>query len=119
MAKEATTYTDLTGRFPYQSSQGNNYIFVAYNYDGNAILVESMPNREADTIIPCWKKYHDRLINNGVVTTHYILDNKCSTVFKDALKISKSRLNLCFLTNIFVTLRSERLELSKIIYYQD
>ena len=34
------TYTDLTGRFPRQSSRGNNYIFVAYNYDGNAILAE-------------------------------------------------------------------------------
>ena len=53
MAKAATTYTDLTGRFPYQSSRGNNYVFVAYNYDGNAILVEPMPNREAATIISC------------------------------------------------------------------
>ena len=51
MAKEATTYTDLTGRFPYQSSRGNNYVFVAYNFDGNAILIEPMPNRKADTII--------------------------------------------------------------------
>ena len=86
MAKEATTYTDLTGHFPYQSSRGNTYIFVAYNYDGNAILVEPMPNREADTIILCWKKCHDHLINNGVATTHYILDNECSKAFKNALK---------------------------------
>jgi len=86
MAKEAATYTDLTGRFPHQSSRGNNYVFVAYNYDGNAILVEPMQNREADTIISCWKKCHDRLINNGVVTTHYILDNECSAAFKTALK---------------------------------
>ena len=56
MAKEATKYTYLTGRFPHQLSRGNNYVFVAYNHDGNSILVEPMPNREVDTIILCWKK---------------------------------------------------------------
>ena len=55
MAKEATIYTDLTGQFPYQLSRENSYVFFAYNYDGNAILVETMPNREADTIIFAWK----------------------------------------------------------------
>ena len=57
MAKEATPYTDLTSRFPYQSSRGNNYVFVAYNYNGNTVLVEPMPNREVDTITSCWKKF--------------------------------------------------------------
>ena len=77
MVTEATTYNDLTGQFPYQSSRGNNCVFVTYNYDGNRVLVEPMPNREADTIILCWKKFHYLLINNGLVTTHYILDNEC------------------------------------------
>ena len=85
MAKEATTYTYLRGQFLYQSSRGNSYVFFAYNYDGNAILVEPMLNREVDTIISCWKIIHERLINNGVVTTHYILDNEWSTAFKSAL----------------------------------
>lgn len=31
-------YIDLTGRFPYRSARGNEYIFVAYHYDANAIL---------------------------------------------------------------------------------
>ena len=37
---DGVAYTDLTGKFPYRSSRGNNYIMVAYNYDGNAILAE-------------------------------------------------------------------------------
>ena len=45
LTKEAKTYTDLTGRFSNQSSRGNNHIFVAYNYDGHAILVEPIPNQ--------------------------------------------------------------------------
>ena len=85
LGQTTKTYTDLTGRFPHQSSRGNNYIFLAYNYDGNAILVEAMPNREADTIIAAWEKCHSRLHKNGISTTHYILDNECSAAFKNAL----------------------------------
>ena len=33
-------YTDLTGRFHYQSSRGNKYVVVAYHYDGNVILIK-------------------------------------------------------------------------------
>ena len=61
ITKEARTYTDLTGRFPNQSSRGNNYIFVAYNYDNNAILTKAIPNRETDTIITECKSIHVRL----------------------------------------------------------
>ena len=86
MENEATSYTDLIGQFPYQLSRDNTYVFVAYNYDGNVILVEPMPNREADTIVLCSKKCHEHLIKHGVVTTHYILDNECSTAFNHALK---------------------------------
>ena len=35
-------YTDLTGRFPYRSSSGNEYIMVGYHYDGNVILGETL-----------------------------------------------------------------------------
>ena len=35
-------YMDLTGRFPYKSSRGNEYILISYNYDGNTILAEPL-----------------------------------------------------------------------------
>ena len=86
ITNEIKTYTDLTGRFPRQSSRGNNYIFVAYNYDGNTILVEAMKNREADTIIATWNRIHRHLKNSDITTTHYILDNECSLAFKYTLR---------------------------------
>ena len=49
-----TAYTDLTGRFPYRSSRGNEYILVGYHYDSNAILVQPLGNREAKTITNAW-----------------------------------------------------------------
>ena len=35
-------YTDLTGRFPVQSSRGHKYILVAYNFDSNSIHVRPL-----------------------------------------------------------------------------
>ena len=37
-------YTDLTGRFPYQSSERNAYILVGYDYNGNINLVKVVLN---------------------------------------------------------------------------
>ena len=86
MATDAKAYTDLTGRFPHESSRGNNFILVAYDYGWNTILAEPMKKRETDPIIKSWKKIHSRLYNNGIVTTHYILDNECSTAFENTLQ---------------------------------
>ena len=36
---EGTIYSDQTGRFPVRSYSGKNYIFVAYIYSKNAILL--------------------------------------------------------------------------------
>jgi len=37
-------YTDITGAFPVRSFKGMQYIFVAYVYDLNAIIVRAMPS---------------------------------------------------------------------------
>ena len=38
-------YTDQTGRFPYTSFEGNQYMMVAYDMHGsNAVLAEPMRN---------------------------------------------------------------------------
>ena len=44
-------YSDLTGRFPVQSSSGHKYILVAYNFDSNSIHVRHLKSRhDNDTI---------------------------------------------------------------------
>ena len=35
-------YTDQTGRFPVTSSRGYKYIMIAYEYDSNNILAETL-----------------------------------------------------------------------------
>ena len=38
------SYIDLTGRFPYKSTRGNEHILVGYHYDANAILATPLKN---------------------------------------------------------------------------
>ena len=38
-------YSHLTGRFPVESYWGMQYIFIAYIYDENLILMRPMKNR--------------------------------------------------------------------------
>jgi hypothetical protein len=44
-------YTYLTGRFPQQSSSGNKYILVLYDYDSNSIIMHAMMNRSNKEIV--------------------------------------------------------------------
>ena len=37
-----TAYTDLTGRFPCRSSSGNEYVMIAYHFDGNCIVGKAL-----------------------------------------------------------------------------
>ena len=81
-AELSTTYSDLTGRFPLQSSRGNNYIFVAYHPDANAILVEPLKNRQAATIAAAWTTITNRLKNAAMKPNTWIMDNECSSDLK-------------------------------------
>ena len=46
-AHEKIIYNNLTGKLPLRSYQGNQYIFLAYVYDINTILVRPMKTRTA------------------------------------------------------------------------
>ena len=81
--------TNLTGRFPYPSSRGNNYILLAYHYDANAILVTALKNRNATTITLAWETLNTCFQQAGTQPTMYILDNECSHDFKNAFMKTK------------------------------
>ncbi len=40
-----TMYTDITGAFPVRSFKSMQYVFVAYIYSLNAIIIQAMPSR--------------------------------------------------------------------------
>ena len=54
MRERERSYSDQTGRFPVQSTRGNNYVFAFYDYDANAILTEALPDRRGSSISDAW-----------------------------------------------------------------
>ena len=58
---ENTIYSDPAGRFPVCSYSGMNYIFVAYVYKINAILVRPMATRCDTTMIDTFKEIYEYL----------------------------------------------------------
>ena len=80
------TYMDLTGRFPYKSSSGNEYIYVMYDFDSNAIFGLPIKNRQAKTLATAWETLHQRLTIHGHPTKHFVLDNEIGAELKGALK---------------------------------
>ena len=79
-------FMDLTGRFPYCSSRGNEYILIAYHYDSNAIMGRPLKNRQAATITNAWKDIHTQLQSVGLAPNTWILDNESSTTLQSAMK---------------------------------
>ena len=76
---------DLTGRFPYASSRGNEYIMIFYHYDANAILAQPMKNRSAGEFVKAHNLLQTRLQHNTRKPTMIILDNEISNEFKQNL----------------------------------
>ena len=54
-------YTDLTGRFPVQSSKGLRYILVAYNFDSNSIHVKPLKSRHDNDTIKAYEDIYNML----------------------------------------------------------
>jgi hypothetical protein len=79
-------YSDQTGRMVTPSTKGNNYIFIMYDYDSNAILAEPIRNRKAESILEAYKKVHTTLLNKGMSPKIQIIDNECSQLLKDYMQ---------------------------------
>jgi hypothetical protein len=82
---DGTTYTDLTGRFPTMSMENNQYVFVAYDYTTNAILVRAIPNREATTIVKAFQDIFSYLESKGFKPKFNVLDNEASSAITNFL----------------------------------
>ena len=77
-ANENTLYTDLTGKFPVRSYKGNQYLFIAYVYSENAILVRPMKTREAKSFLQAFTSIYEYLISQSKKPKLHVLDNECS-----------------------------------------
>ena len=90
ISKQDTAYFDLTGKFPYQSARGHQYLFVLYHYDSNSILIEPLKSRQSTEIQDAWRRIVLKLKHAGAAPKLYILDNEASTDMKSALNAEGS-----------------------------
>ena len=81
-ANEGTMYTDLTGKFPVRSYKNNQYVFVAYFYSINDILVRAMPNRADASMVATFKDIIGHLKSCGHQPQMNVMDNECSKAVK-------------------------------------
>ena len=76
-------YSDQTGRLPYVSSRGYQYIMIMYDYDSNAIMVEALKSRKGKELATVFYKLCTKLKINRNILNIFILDNKCSLSVKN------------------------------------
>ena len=79
-------FSDNTGAFQHNSSKRNLYIMVMYDYDSNAIISETIKNRQAATIRDAFLKINKFLKARGRDPKVYIMYNKCYSYLKEAMK---------------------------------
>jgi hypothetical protein len=79
-------HTDQTGRFPVQSSWGNKYVIILYDYNSNAILAEAMSLCTAHEMVRAYEKLHTYLVTRGLQPQLQRLDNEASQKLKDFMQ---------------------------------
>jgi hypothetical protein len=93
-ANTGTMYTDLTGSFPVRSFKNMQYIFVAYVYDLNAIIIRAMPTRTDTAMITAFKEVIKVLRTHGYHLALNVMDNKCSTAVERYIRSEKINIQL-------------------------
>ncbi len=88
-ATTGTMYTDLTSAFPVRSFKNMIYIFVAYIYDLNAIIVHPMALCTDAAFIAAFTKVFAILHARDYQPAMNIMDNKCSKAVEEHIRANK------------------------------
>jgi hypothetical protein len=93
-ANAGTMYSDLTGAFPVQSFKNMQYVYVAYVYDLNAIIVHAMPTQTDASMITAFTEVIATLRARGYHPALNVMDNECSAAVEKHIKASKINIKL-------------------------
>ena len=91
---ENTIYSDLAGRFPVRSYSGMNYLFIAYIYTINAILIRPMKSRSDACMVDAFKDVYTYLTDKKLAPKLHVLDNECSKAVQTYVKGQNTRIQL-------------------------
>jgi hypothetical protein len=77
-----TMYTDITSTFLVCSFKSVQYMFVAYIYNLNTIIVRAMLSRTDASMVHAFTKVISILKSGGYHPALNVMDNKCSAAVK-------------------------------------
>jgi hypothetical protein len=89
-----TMYTKIINAFPVYLFKSMHYIFVAYVYDLNAIIVCAMPSCTNASIVQAFTKVITILKSGGNQPALNVMDNKCSPTVKKYIWAKKIDIQL-------------------------
>jgi hypothetical protein len=81
-----TMYTDITSAFPVCSLKSMQYIFVAYVYDLNAIIVRAMASRTDASMATAFTEVISTLKTGGYHPALNVMDNECSAAVENYIR---------------------------------
>jgi hypothetical protein len=93
-ATTSTMYMDLTSAFPVRSFKNMIYIFVAYIYDLNAIIVGPMALRTDASFIAAFTKVFAILHAQNYQSALNIMDNECSKAVEKHIHANRMTIQL-------------------------
>ena len=79
-------YSDLSGRFPVESYWGMQYIFIAYIYDENVILMRPMKNWTDACMVSVFKDIYEYSKERKCKPKLQVIDNECSKAVQKFIK---------------------------------
>jgi hypothetical protein len=87
-------YTNITGAFPVRSFKSMEYIFVAYIYDLNAILIRAMPLCTDASMVSAFTEVITILKAGGYQPALNVMDNECSAAVENYIRSEKINIQL-------------------------
>jgi hypothetical protein len=94
-----TMYTNITSAFPVHSFKSMQYVFVAYIYDLNAIIIRAMPSCTDASMVHAFTKVISILKSGGYHPALNVMDNECSALVKKYIQSKAINIQLAPLHN--------------------
>jgi hypothetical protein len=80
--QHGTFYTDCTGNLPVRALDGQQLIFVAYDYDTNYIFAIPIESTKSEDIMNAFRMVVETLTAHGYTPTFNVTDNQAATAIK-------------------------------------
>jgi hypothetical protein len=87
-------YTDITGAFPVWSFKNMQFIFAAYIYDLNTIILQPIPSRTNSLFIAAFFEVFAILRACNYQPAMNVMDNKCSKAVEKHIRAHKMDIQL-------------------------